>query len=138
MADPRQLSKRERQIMDVIYARGEATVAQVIEGIPDPPMRGALRTLLRILENKGHLTHRKQGREFIYRPTQPRGQAGRSALGRVLDVFFGGSLGDAVAAHLSDPRRAASLTPDELRRLSDLIEGIERAAKPGRAGKQGD
>jgi predicted transcriptional regulator len=126
MADPRQLSKRERQIMDVIYARGEATVAQVIAGIPDPPMRGALRTLLRILERKGHLTHRKQGREFIYRPTQARGQAGRSALGRVLDVFFGGSLENAVAAHLSDPRRAAKMTPDELRRLSDLIDQAMR------------
>src|SRR5438270_704536 len=126
MSDPGQLSKRERQIMDAVYARGEATVAQVLEGIPDPPMRGALRTLLRILENKGHLTHRKQGREFIYRPTRPRGQAGRSALGRVLDVFFGGSLGDAVAAHLSDPRRAARLTPEELRRLSDLIDKATR------------
>ena len=129
MADPRQLSKRERQIMDVIYARGEATVAQVIAGIPDPPMRGALRTLLRILERKGHLTHRKQGREFIYRPTQARGQAGRSALGRVLDVFFGGSLENAVAAHLSDPRQASKLTPEELRRLSGLID---------KAMKQGD
>jgi BlaI family transcriptional regulator, penicillinase repressor len=129
MVDPGQLSKRERQIMDAVYARGEATVAQVVDGIPDPPMRGALRTLLRILETKGHLTHRKQGREFIYRPTQARGQAGRSALGRVLDVFFGGSLEHAVASHLSDPRRAARLTPDELRRLSELIE---------KARKQGD
>ena len=126
MADPGQLSRRERQIMDVVYARGEATVSQVIDGIPDPPMRGALRTLLRILEKKGHLTHRKQGREFIYRPTQNRGQAGRSALGRVLDVFFGGSLESAVAAHLSDPRRAARITPEELRRLSDLIDKATR------------
>lgn len=128
MADPRQLSKRERQIMDVVYAHGEATVSQVMAGIPEPPMRGALRTLLRILERKGHLIHRKQGRELIYRPTQPRGQAGRSALGRVLDVFFGGSLESAVAAHLSDPRRAAKLTPQELRRLSDLID---KALKQG-------
>ena len=135
MPDPGQLSKRERQIMDVVYARGEASVAQIIAGIPDPPMRGALRTLLRILENKGHLTHRKLGREFIYRPTQNRGQAGRSALGRVLDVFFGGSLGDAVAAHLSDPRRAAKLTPEELRRLSDLID---KAADPAKSGRNGD
>ena len=135
MPDPGQLSKRERQIMDVVYARGEATVSQIIGGIPDPPMRGALRTLLRILENKGHLTHRKHGREFIYRPTQNRGQAGRSALGRVLDVFFGGSLGDAVAAHLSDPRRAARLTPEELRRLSDLID---QAAEPTKFGRNGD
>jgi len=129
MADPRQLSKRERQIMDVVYANKEATVSQVLAGIPDPPMRGALRTLLRILERKGHLTHRQQGREFIYRPTQPRGAAGRSALGRVLDVFFGGSLEHAVAAHLSDPRRATKLTAEELHRLSDLIE---------KAGKQGE
>jgi predicted transcriptional regulator len=126
MADPGQLSKRERQIMDVVYARGEATVSQVMDGIPDPPMRGALRTLLRILEKKGHLTHRKQGREFIYRPTQNRGRAGRSALGRVLDVFFGGSLENAVAAHLSDPRRSARITPEELRRLSDLIDKATR------------
>lgn len=129
MAEERQLSKRERQIMDVVYGHGEATVSQILAGIPEPPMRGALRTLLRILEKKGHVAHRKQGREFIYRPTQPRGQAGRSALGRVLDVFFGGSLEHAVAAHLSDPRRAAQISPDELRRLSDLIEKTERAMK---------
>src|SRR3954470_16926622 len=122
MADPVQLSKRERQIMDVIYARGEATVSQILGGITDPPMRGALRTLLRILEKKGLLAHRKRGREFVYKPTQNRGQAGRSALGRVLDVFFGGSMESAVAAHLSDPRRAGKISPDELRRLSDLIE----------------
>ena len=134
MADPRQLSKRERQIMDAVYAHGEATVSQILAGIPDPPMRGALRTLLRILEKKGHLTHRKQGREFIYRPTQARGQAGRSALGRVLDVFFGGSLEHAVAAHLSDPQRAARLTPDELRRLSELIDKAGRQGKPWNQG----
>jgi predicted transcriptional regulator len=122
MADPSQLSKRERQIMDVVYAHGEATVSQVLAEMPDPPMRGALRTLVRILERKGHLTHRQVGREFIYRPTQPRGQAGRSALGRVLDVFFNGSIESAVAAHLSDPRRAGKMSPDELQRLSDLIE----------------
>jgi len=126
MADPRQLSKRERQIMDAVYAHKEATVSQVIAGIPEPPMRGALRTQLRILERKGHLTHRQQGREFVYRPTQPRGQAGRSALGRVLDVFFGGSLEQAVAAHLSDPRRAAKLTSEELHRLSNLIENARK------------
>ncbi len=126
MADPSQLSRRERQIMDAIYAHGEATVTQVLSEMPDPPMRGALRTLLRIMEQKGHLTHRMQGREFVYRPTQPRGAAGRSALGRVLDVFFGGSLESAVAAHLSDPSRAKKLTKEELRRLSDLIEQAKK------------
>src|SRR4051794_25401751 len=126
MSDPTQLSKRERQIMDVIYAHGEATVTRVLAEMPDPPMRGALRTLLRIMERKGYLTHRQEGREFIYRPTKPRGQAGRSALGRVLDVFFGGSLEHAVAAHLSDPRRGAKLTKEELQRLSALIEQAKR------------
>ncbi|HVT79493.1 MAG TPA: BlaI/MecI/CopY family transcriptional regulator [Phycisphaerae bacterium] len=122
MADPGQLSKRERQIMDVIYAHGEATVTQILVGIPDPPERGALRTLIRILERKGHVAHRQEGREFVYRPTKPRGAAGRSALERVLDVFFGGRLENAVAAHLSDPRRAAKISAEDLERLSTLIE----------------
>ena len=128
--DTAQLSRRERQIMDVVYHYpGGATATTVYREMPDPPTRTAVRTFLRILEEKGYVEHRKQGREFVYRPTQPRGQAGRSALGRVLDVFFGGSLENAVAAHLSDPRRAALLTPEQLRRLSDLIDN---------AGKQGD
>jgi len=126
MPDPAQLSKRERQIMDVIYAHGEATITQVLAEMPDPPMRGALRTLLRILEQKGHLTRRDQGRQITYRPTQPRGRAGRSALGRVLDVFFNGSLEKAVAAHLSDPGRGNKPDADELRRLAELIEQAKR------------
>jgi predicted transcriptional regulator len=130
MADSsHQLSKRQRQIMDVIYARGEATISQVLADLPDPPMRGALRTLLRIMEDKGQLMRRKggqDGREFVYRPTQPRGRAARSAFGRVLDVFFSGSLEKAVAAHLSDPTAARKLKPEELQRLSDLIEQAKR------------
>jgi len=108
--------------MDVIYAHGQATISQVLANIPDPPMRGALRTLLRIMEEKGHLTRRQDGREFVYRPTQPRMQAARSAMGRVLDVFYNGSLEQAVAAHLADPGRARKLSREELQRLSDLIE----------------
>jgi predicted transcriptional regulator len=126
MADSAQLSKRERQIMDVVYAHGEATVTRVLAEMPDPPMRGALRTMLRILERKGHLAHRVEGREFVYKPTQARGQAGRSALARVLDVFFGGSLEHAVAAHLSDPRRGAKLSTEELQRLSEMIEEAKK------------
>ncbi len=126
MPDPAQLSKRERQIMDVVYAHGEATTAQIHAGMPEPPMKGALRTMIRILEQKGHLTHRQKGREFIYRPTQPRSRAGRSALGRVVDVFFSGSLEKAVAAHLSDPGRAGKLSQEELQRLADLIEQAKR------------
>ena len=126
MADSTQLSKRERQIMDVIYARGEATITQVHLEMPDPPMRGALRTLLRIMEEKGYLTRRQEGREFVYRPKQPRGRAAKSALGRVLDVFYNGSLEKAVAAHLADPIRAKKLSRDELQRLSDLIDDAKR------------
>jgi predicted transcriptional regulator len=122
MPDPSQLSKRERQIMDVIYARGQASISQVLAALPDPPMRGALRTLLRIMEQKGHLTRRQEGREFVYRPTQSRGRAGRSALGRVVDVFFNGSLEKAVAAHLSDSSRKTKPDGDELQRLLELIE----------------
>lgn len=126
MSDPSQLSKRERQIMDVIYAHHEATIAQVFAELPDPPMRGALRTLLSIMERKGHLTRRQEGRTVTYRPIQPRGRAGRSALDRVLDVFFNGSLEKAVAAHLSDPGRKSRPGMAELQRLSDLIEQAKR------------
>src|SRR5438132_13411722 len=66
------LSRRERQIMEVIYAQGRATASEVVAGLPDPPTRTAVRTLLRILEEKGHLRHRAVGREFVYRPTRPR------------------------------------------------------------------
>jgi predicted transcriptional regulator len=126
MPDPSQLSKRQRQIMDVVYARGQATISQVLAEMPDPPMRGALRTLLRIMEQKGHLMRRQEGRQIVYRPTRPRHSAARSAMGRVLDVFYNGSLEKAVAAHLSDPGRGKKLSLDQLQRLSDLIEQAKR------------
>jgi BlaI family transcriptional regulator, penicillinase repressor len=114
------LSRRERQIMDIVYARSEATAADVAAGLPDPPTRTAVRTLLRILEQKGHLTHRQDGLTFVYRASRPRARAGRSALRRVLRTFFDGSLEKAVAAHLGDA--ATELSPDELNRLADLID----------------
>jgi len=126
MTNSAELSKRERQILDVVYAHGEATISQVLAEMPDPPMRGALRTLLRIMEQKGHLTRRQNGRSIVYRPSQPRGRAGRSALGRVVDVFFSGSLEKAVAAHLADPTRKAKLSSVELQRLSELIEQAKK------------
>src|SRR5437868_12217515 len=97
------LSRRERQIMDVLYTREEATASAVVAGLPDPPTRTAVRTLLRILEEKGHIKHRVAGREFVYRPTRPRARAAQSALRRLLRTFFGGSLENAVALHLADP-----------------------------------
>jgi len=121
------LSRRERQIMDVVYARGAASASDVLAGLPDPPTRVSVRTLLRILEAKGHLRHRRRGREYIYLPTRPRAKAARSALGRVLKVFFSGSMERALASHLADPR--AEVSEAELRRLEATIR---RARKEGK------
>ena len=119
------LSGRERQIMEVIYAHGQATVSQVHEGLPDPPTRTAVRTLLRILEGKGYIRHSMQGREFIYEPCQERQHAGQSALRRLLATFFDNSLERALAQHLADPQ--SKLSSEELDRLAKLI----RKAKKG-------
>ena len=96
------LSRRERQIMDVNYAKGRATALEVVGGLPDPPGKTAVRTLLGILEEKGHLSHEQDGQTYIYSPIHAREQAGPSALKRVLEVFFGGSLEHAEAAHLGE------------------------------------
>ncbi len=120
-----QLSRRERQIMDIVFARGKASGAEILEGLPNPPTRGALRTMLRILEDKGHLKHHKEGRQYIYRPTRSTRQVGPPALQRVVDTFFGGSIRRAVAAHLA--KRETDVSEDELRRLAELIrEARER------------
>src|SRR5687768_3457813 len=121
------LSRRERQIMDIIYAKGAATAAEVHEAIADPPSKTSVRTLLRILETKGHLSHFESGPRYVYRAVHSRQRAGKSSLRRVLDTFFDGSLERAVAAHLSDS--ASDLSPDELKRLSQLID---QARKKGR------
>jgi predicted transcriptional regulator len=113
------LSRRERQIMDIVYARGEASAADVLAELPDPPSKTAVRTLLRILEEKGHLKHRQDGLTYVYQPSRSRGHVGRSAFRRVLQTFFDGSLEKAVAAHLGDS--AAGLSDAELARLANLI-----------------
>ena len=121
------LSRRERQIMDIVYARGEASAAAVHAGLPDPPSYSAVRALLAILVEKGHLKHRPQAGRYIYAPTRRRAQVGRSALRRVLDTFFEGSLEKAVAALLTGSD--ANLSAEELRRIGQLIE---QARKEGR------
>src|SRR5688572_21354470 len=113
------LSRRERQIMDIVYQHGQATAAAVVAALPDPPTKTAVRTLLRILEEKGHLRHKQDGLAYVYVPSRPRAQAARSAFRRVLATFFEGSLEKAVAAHLGD--NAAQLDAGELERLADLI-----------------
>ena len=122
------LSKRERQIMDVVYSMGSATAAQVLERLENPPSLSSVRTFLTILEDRGRLRHTKVGKAYVYEPTQPRRNVGKSALQRVLDVFFSGSLENAVSAHLMDPR--TKLSKAELKRLSAVIE---EAAKKGKS-----
>ena len=128
MDDQNQLSRRERQIMTILFAQAEASATEVWEQLPDPPSRTAVRTLLRILEAKGHVQHFKRGREFIYQPVRPRADAGQSALLSVLQTFFDGSLEKAVAAHLSDP--GAVPDSDELRRLATLIREARKKEQP--------
>src|SRR3954447_16757773 len=92
------LSRRERQIMDVVYRHGHATAAEIHHELPDPPVAAAVRTLLRILEEKGHLRHEKDGPRHVYYPTTPRSVAQRSAIRHLVGTFFDGSRAAAVAA----------------------------------------
>jgi predicted transcriptional regulator len=126
-SDAPQLSRRERQIMEVIYARGRATAAEVRESLPDPPSYSAVRAMLRILEEKGHLSHSSDGPRYVFHPTVPREEARESALRRVVNTFFGGSPENAVAAllELDDDR----LDEDALARIA---RRIAEARKDGR------
>jgi BlaI family penicillinase repressor len=114
------LSRRERQIMDVIYARGSATVREVMDSMPAPPGYSAVRAMLRILEEKGHLEHRQDGPRYVYRPVVPREEARESALRRLLGTFFDGSAERAVAALLD--LSSEDLGQEELDRLAAMIE----------------
>ncbi len=116
------LSRRERQLMDIVYQRGPVSVADVLEDLPDEPSYSTVRALLRILEEKGHLTHEKDGKRYIYRPTQPRQQAGRSALKQIFNTFFDKSIEKTVMTLISD----ADLSDEELDRLSQLIENAKK------------
>ena len=125
--NPLYLSRRERQIMDIVYARGEASAAQIVRQLPAPPTRGALTVMLRILEKKGHLTHYKKGLEYIYSPAVSRKRIGPSALRRVVNTFFAGSIRDALAAHL-----AAKDSPVSSEELAELAKLIRQAREKGR------
>lgn len=120
MAKKRELSRRERQIMDAVFALGEATVKQVVESIPDAPTAMAVRRMMHILEEKEHLKRREKGREVIYAPREPKVKAGRNAFQGVLETFFGGSLEEALAAHLHS--RKDNVSDEEHDRLIELIK----------------
>ncbi len=121
---PADLSRRERQIMDVIYRLGRASAAEVQREMPDPPSYSAVRAQLRILEDKGQLKHEEDGAKYIYLPARPRGRAARSALRRVMQTFFGGSVEKTVAALISESE--SNLDDQQLDRLADLIDKARR------------
>ena len=121
------LTRREREIMDILYRRGRATAHEVLEDLPDPPSYSAVRALLRLLEERGHVKHAEDGTRYVYSPAVARTDARRSALAHVVKTFFAGSVEQAVATLVESSR--TKLSPDELDRLSDLID---RARKEGR------
>jgi predicted transcriptional regulator len=116
----RDLGRRERQIMDVIFRLGEGAVAEVRRELPDPPSYSAVRTMIRLLESKGLLKHRRDGNRYVYRPTQSKDSASRSALRHLIATFFSGSASDAVAAILDES--SENLSDEDLGRIEQLID----------------
>lgn len=119
-ADSSSLSRRERQIMNIVYERGRATAAEVQAAMPDPPSNSAVRAMLRILETKGHLYHEQDGPRYIFLPTVPREEARGKALNRIVRTFFDGSTEGAMAALLN--LEGGQLDSEALERLSRLID----------------
>lgn len=121
------LSKREAQIMEVLFSKGECSVADIVEHMPDGVTRSAVRTFLALLEGKDCLSRRKQGREFLYTAATDKKLAAKSALTKVLDVFFNGSVSSAIAAQFSEG--SDKIKEDELSELEELIQNIRKERK---------
>ena len=126
MAQPTLMSRRERQLMEIIYRKGEASAQEVLDALPDAPSYSAVRALLRVLEEKGHLKHRADGPRYVYSPTVPREKASAQALRQLVGTFFEGSAGAAAAALLDLSRE--DLSDEELARLE---VAIRRAREEG-------
>ena len=128
MPDPltTQLSRRERQIMDVVYRLGQATAAEVLAELPDPPSYSAVRAMLRLLEEKGHVRHEQDGPRYVYLPTVNRDKARKSAMRHLVRTFFDGSTEDAVAALLQND---GGISDEELSRLAKLIDGAKKEGR---------
>ena len=122
--DHRDLSRRERQILDILYQRGQGTAAEVQSALPEAPSYSAVRALLRILEEKGHVRHHQDGPRYVYLPTVARDNAKRSALRHMLQTFFDGSAEQAISALLDDANR---LSPAELERLARMIDTARKS-----------
>lgn len=123
-SDP--LSRRERQILDVIYHLGRATASEVMERMPDAPTYTTVRGLLRVLESKGHVRHEDDGGRYVYIPTMNKQRAAKSAIKHVVKTFFDGSPSSAMAALLGSER---SLSEEEIDRLAELVENARRKEK---------
>ena len=127
MRNDKSLSRRERQIMDIVYELKEVSALQVLERLPSPPSYSAVRALLRVLEQKGHLVHRRDGPRYVYTPRLPKDMARKTALSHLMQTFFDGSTESVVAALLD--LSEDNLSEDDYRRLSELIE---KARQEGR------
>ena len=125
-SDPLNLSRRERQILEVIFRLGRATAAEVLDHLPDAPTYTTVRGLLRVLETKGHVRHEDDGGKYVYFPTMTKQRAAKSVMRNVVSTFFDGSPSRAMAALLG---KDASLSEDELQRLSDLVERARKREK---------
>lgn len=123
----RDLSRRERQIMDVLHRAGKATAAEVLEGIHDAPSYSAVRALLKILETKGHVRHVEEGRAYVYMPVARRTDARQNALSHLLKTFFDNSAEQAVAALLAI--KGEKMSDEELDRMSQLIDGAKKEGR---------
>ena len=121
---PDALGRREQQIMDVVHRLGETSVGDIREALADPPSYSAVRTMVRHLESKGLLKHREDGRRYVYKATQSRKSASRRAIRKVLDVFFDGSPGDAVAALMDVSSK--ELGEEDLERIEAMIRKARR------------
>ncbi len=123
----RHLSRRERQIMDIIYRRDRAAAAEVLADMSDPPSYSAVRALLRVLEEKGHVRHEQDGPRYVFLPTLPREEARDSALKQMLSTFFDGSAEQAVAALLD--LSSSDLSEEELEKLAQMIDQARREGR---------
>jgi predicted transcriptional regulator len=127
LKEQHRLSRRERQIMDVLYRMGRATAAEILENIPDPPGYSAVRAMLRVLEEKKHIRHEEKDLRYVFMPVVTRDKARRSAVRHLLDTFFDGSPEQAVATLLDVS--GGALSTEEFDRLAALIENARQEGR---------
>ncbi|MEN6625446.1 MAG: BlaI/MecI/CopY family transcriptional regulator [Candidatus Sumerlaeia bacterium] len=132
MATPfdQQLSRRERQIMEIVYTLGKASVADVLEAMDEPPSYSAVRTIMNLMVEKGFLKYKGEGKKYVYYPAVAREKASRSALNNVLETFFSGSVAQAVVSLINQNKD--KMSAEDLDRLSRLIDEAKRKEEGGR------